>query len=183
MYVYVYHGEGNGNPLQCSCLENPRDGGACWAAVCGVTQSQTRLTRLSSSSSMYIISISWYFNFLIFIHFTFLRRNQFYHNAPYRVALWWATNLVVSLEKEKCRDRHTWTGRMPGTVKAGSADESTSPGPARIASNCQKLGERQGINSSSQPSEEAFPFLQVENQRSLQPQLIWREFILFLRLL
>ena len=34
-------GEGNGNPLQCSCLENPRDGGAWWAAVYGVTQSQT----------------------------------------------------------------------------------------------------------------------------------------------
>ena len=44
-------GEGNGNPLQCSCLENPRDGGACWAAVYGVAQSQTRLKRLSSSSS------------------------------------------------------------------------------------------------------------------------------------
>ena len=41
-------GEGNGNPLQCSCLENPRDGGAWWAAVYGVTQSQTRLKRLSS---------------------------------------------------------------------------------------------------------------------------------------
>ena len=44
-------GEGNGNPLQCSCLENPRDGGAWWAAVSGVTQSRTRLKRLSSSSS------------------------------------------------------------------------------------------------------------------------------------
>ena len=44
-------GEGNGNPLQCSCLENPRDRGAWWAAVCGVAQSQTRLKRLSSSSS------------------------------------------------------------------------------------------------------------------------------------
>ena len=44
-------GEGNGNPFQCSCLENPRDGGAWWASVCGVTQSQTRLKRLSSSSS------------------------------------------------------------------------------------------------------------------------------------
>ena len=43
-------GEGNGNPLQCSCLENPRDGGAWWAAFYGVTQSQTRLKRLSSSS-------------------------------------------------------------------------------------------------------------------------------------
>ena len=40
-------GEGNGNPLQCSCLENCRDGGAWWAAVSGVTQSRTRLKRLS----------------------------------------------------------------------------------------------------------------------------------------
>ena len=44
-------GEGNGNPLQCSCLENPRDGGAWWAAVYGVAQSRTRLKWLSSSSS------------------------------------------------------------------------------------------------------------------------------------
>ena len=44
-------GEGNGNPLQYSCLENPRDGGAWWAAVYGVAQSQTRVKRLSSSSS------------------------------------------------------------------------------------------------------------------------------------
>ena len=44
-------GEGNGNPLQCSCLENPRDGGAWWAAVYGVAQSRTRLKRLSNSSS------------------------------------------------------------------------------------------------------------------------------------
>ena len=45
-------GEGNGNPLQCSCLENPRDRRAWWAAVYGVAQSQTRLKRLSSSSSI-----------------------------------------------------------------------------------------------------------------------------------
>ena len=44
-------GEGNGNPLQCSCLENPRDGGAWWAAVYGVAQSGTRLKRLTNSSS------------------------------------------------------------------------------------------------------------------------------------
>ena len=43
-------GGGNGNPLQNSCLENPRDGGAWWAAVYGVAQSRTRLKRLSSSS-------------------------------------------------------------------------------------------------------------------------------------
>ena len=46
-------GEGNGNPLQCSCLGNPRDGGAWWAAIYGVAQSQTRLKRLGSSSSSY----------------------------------------------------------------------------------------------------------------------------------
>ena len=45
------NGEGNGNPLQCPCLENPRDGKAWWAAVYGVVQSRTRLKRLSSSSS------------------------------------------------------------------------------------------------------------------------------------
>ena len=45
-------GEGNGNPLQCSCLENPRDRGAWWAAVYGVAQSRTRLKRVSSSSSI-----------------------------------------------------------------------------------------------------------------------------------
>ena len=45
-------GEGNGNPLQYSCLENPRDGGAWWAAVYGVAQSPTQLKQLSSSSSI-----------------------------------------------------------------------------------------------------------------------------------
>ena len=45
------YGEGNGTPLQYSCLENPRDGGAWWGAVYGVAQSRTRLKRLSSNSS------------------------------------------------------------------------------------------------------------------------------------
>ena len=56
-------GEGNGNPLQCSCLENPRAGGAWWAAVYGVTQSRTRLKWLSSSSSMLpciIFTMAWW---------------------------------------------------------------------------------------------------------------------------
>ena len=50
-------GEGNGNPLQCFCLENPRGGGSWWAAISGVAQSQTWLKRLSSSS---IICLSVY---------------------------------------------------------------------------------------------------------------------------
>ena len=49
---YQVKGEGNGNPLQYSCLENPRDRGAWWAAVYGVAQSWTQLKRLSSSSSI-----------------------------------------------------------------------------------------------------------------------------------
>ena len=57
-------GEGNGNPLQYSCLENPRDGGAWWAAIYGVAQSWTWLKRLSSSSSKvnnhyFKVSILW----------------------------------------------------------------------------------------------------------------------------
>ena len=54
-FTFTFHfsciGEGNGSPLQSSCLENPRDGGARWAALSGVAQSRTRLKRLSSSSS------------------------------------------------------------------------------------------------------------------------------------
>ena len=54
-------GEGTGSPLQSSCLENPRDGGAWWAAVYGVTQSWTRLKQLSSSSSTsWAIEGCWY---------------------------------------------------------------------------------------------------------------------------
>ena len=52
-------GEGNGNPLQCSCLENPRDGGAWCAAVYGVAQSRTRLKRLSSSSMLILGLPRW----------------------------------------------------------------------------------------------------------------------------
>ena len=60
--LFTFIGGGNGNPLQCSCLENPRNGGAWWAAVSGVAQSRTRLKRLSSSSSIQ----EW---FGIFIHY------------------------------------------------------------------------------------------------------------------
>ena len=62
-------GEGNGNPLQYSCLENPRDGGAWWAAIYGVAQSLTQLKRLSSSSNMHACMLSrfsrvWHFAIL-----------------------------------------------------------------------------------------------------------------------
>ena len=60
-FTFTFHfslsriGEGNGNPLQCSCLENSRDRGAWWASVYRVAQSRTRLKRLSSSSSSCLI--------------------------------------------------------------------------------------------------------------------------------
>ena len=65
-------GEGHGNPLQCSCLENPRDGGAWWAVVYGVTQSRTRLKRLSSSSSSAI-------DFIIFSNGSFFFKDFFFN--------------------------------------------------------------------------------------------------------
>ena len=49
--IVAVTGEGNGNPLQCSCLENPRDRAIWWAAICGATQSRTPLKQLSSSNS------------------------------------------------------------------------------------------------------------------------------------
>ena len=62
-------GEGNGNPLQCSCLENPRDRGAWWAAVYGVAKSRTQLKRLSSSSSsMFFLGFILYRKSLCFLH-------------------------------------------------------------------------------------------------------------------
>ena len=60
-------GEGNGNPLQFSCLENPGDRGASCAAACGVSQSRTRLKRLSSSSSSSSI-LYLYINICIFVY-------------------------------------------------------------------------------------------------------------------
>ena len=50
-------GGGNGNPFQCSCLENPRDGGAWWAAVYGFEKSRTRLKQLSCSSSISLLKV------------------------------------------------------------------------------------------------------------------------------
>ena len=80
-------GEGNGNPLQCSCLENPRDRGAWWAAVYGVTQSRTRLKRLSNSSSS-MVSFGVMFTFLSTV---------FCHSCLYIVFLSWDSNPILRL--------------------------------------------------------------------------------------
>ena len=78
------HWRGNVNPLQCSCLENPRDGGAWWAAVYGVTQSRTRLKWLSSSSSSSRHVNTWMFHTLNKILIYLL------HSTP---ELWYKLNL------------------------------------------------------------------------------------------
>ena len=69
-------GEGNGNPLQCSCLENSRDGGAWWAPVYGVAQSQTRLKWFSSSSSSILVTSSNLWSFYYLDNFAFLRMSH-----------------------------------------------------------------------------------------------------------
>ena len=93
--VVINSGEGNGNPLQCSCLQNPRERGAWWATVYGVIQSWTRLKRLSSSSSsnkfrefrspvsdfLFLLCQFWYLVFFKeLVHFNF---RDYYHKLPW----------------------------------------------------------------------------------------------------
>jgi len=86
-------GEGNGNPLQCSCLENPKDGGAWWAAVYGVTQSPTRLKHLSSSSLIKITipHILMIFAWLSSILMT--KKNDIIYNYFIVLKICWTLNL------------------------------------------------------------------------------------------
>ena len=94
-------GEGNGNPLQRSCLENPRDGGAWWSAVYGVSQSRTWLKWLSSSSSKQsgpwqviqigcsLVNDSYWLNFFSvqFVNSSSLELVKYFHSfAPYSVS-------------------------------------------------------------------------------------------------
>ena len=77
-------GEGNGNPLQCSCLENPRDRGVWWAAVYGVTQSRTRLKRLSNSSS----------SIPLHTH-THTHTHTYISHVLYPLICWWTLSLLL----------------------------------------------------------------------------------------
>ena len=72
-------GEGNGNPLQCSCLENPRDRGAWWAAIYGVTQGWTRLKWLSSSSRDTLLSLMVLFIWTLSDSFSFATQISVYN--------------------------------------------------------------------------------------------------------
>ena len=57
-YSIVPFGEGNGNPLQCSCLENPMDGGTWWAAVCGIAKSGTRLSNTHTHTHTHLVFLA-----------------------------------------------------------------------------------------------------------------------------
>ena len=97
-------GEGNGNPLQCSCLENPRDSGAWWAAVYGVTESRTQLKWLSSSSNLlYLVMLDIHgipYQSLLFIFFSL--HNQISLSSPHYIQ-----NIVFASLKNKRKARRT----------------------------------------------------------------------------
>ena len=76
-------GEGNFNPLQCSCLENPRDGGAWWAAVYGVAQRWTRLKRLGGSSSSCLNYSGWWFCVLVLVLCFDLASDQYFWEVKF----------------------------------------------------------------------------------------------------
>ena len=102
-------GEGNGNPLQCSCLENPTDREAWYAAVHGVSQSQTRLKRLSSSSSDRIV-----------------KDREAWPVAGHEVTKSWTrlsdftfTFHLHALEKEMATHSSVLAWRIPGTGEPG----------------------------------------------------------------
>ena len=112
-------GGGNGNPLQCSCLENPRDGGAWWAAVYGVTQSRAQLKWLSSSSSSsnytYIIHLS---------HIKTVKLIKFSPNSDGKASLFFRQpflllimkNLSSNLLKQICYKKKYFNIIVPGIV-------------------------------------------------------------------
>ena len=89
-------GEGNGNPLQCSCLENPSDGGAWWAAVYGVAQSRTRLKWLSSNLYYFLCSAS--FGLVHFSFSSFFKYNVIVLISSFLMCTFTAINFLLSTD-------------------------------------------------------------------------------------
>ena len=118
-------GEGNGNPLQCSCLENPRDGGAWWAAIYGVAQSQSQLKWLCSSSSILVRTKNWFWKLRVhnkshgMLHKWNAKCKEFFGSIPLNDILSSTVGFPGgSVVKEfACRCRrggfNTWVGKMP----------------------------------------------------------------------
>ena len=109
-------GGGNGNPLQCSCLENPRDGGAWWAAVHGVTQSWTWLKWLSSSSSIRFTKS--------FLHP--LRWPCVFFFPPLILRIWYMTSMAFQMATFPTQNKIHF---MPACEKQGFHQALNTPWP------------------------------------------------------
>ena len=102
-------GEGNGNLLQCSCLENPRDGGAWLSAIYGVVQSQTRLKRLSSSSSSSTIITTDYRTFVFPTWNSVpLNTNSSFHYKPQLLA----TTILLFVSMNQTSNWFKWNHKI-----------------------------------------------------------------------
>ena len=129
-------GEGNGTPFQCSCLENPRDRGAWWAAIYGVAQSWTQLKRLSSSSSREEEAkpiITWRCYYCIFSLLRVSLVAQAVKNLPaMQEARVWSLSQEDPLEKEMATHFSILAWEIPWTEEPGRLQ---SMGSQRIGHN------------------------------------------------
>ena len=121
--------EGNGNPLQCSCLENPRDGGAWWAVVSGVAQSWTRLKRLGSSNVSELFKGSMGISFprvafFFFFSFQVFNKPVVYHNYSLPQAAFKQLTLNVLYKCPWGKKLSLRASSEPGHIKTGLQGES-----------------------------------------------------------
>ena len=129
-------GEGNGNPLQCSCLENPRDGGAWWAAVYGVAQSRTWLKWLSCLARLIFITEipEWPLPWVIILYAFFFRRIWVLDMRPGKVR---TLHIAHKFIKRKHRNgqciyyqRPPWLTGKESAINAGDAGSTRLSIPA-----------------------------------------------------
>ena len=128
-------GEGNGNPLQCSCLENPRDGEAWWAAIHGVAQSRTRLKRLSSSSSsIYQAAMMGLQGACQEFEVTSRRRHLQYSNTLRQCLLQSISSFIEVCLPSMVTEQQSGRG-----LGLGSRNPGTCPGSATLEKRCLHL--------------------------------------------
>ena len=144
LFIFVYvrsSGEGSGTPLQYSCLENPRDGGAWWAPIYGVTQSRNRLKRLSSSSRLdlhwragltlpvasggsSLVAVHW----LLTVVASLVVQNELQGVSASVVVGTWAQWLQLPGLEHSLNSGSTWAELLQGTWGLpGSGIEPTTP--------------------------------------------------------
>ena len=139
-----FTGEGNGNPLQCSCLESTRDGGAWWAAIYGVTQSWTRLKQLNSSSSIWSIIMA-------------PNENRSCHRSSYLEAnaekefgcKIFTRNQHLQMEQRRNLNCGAHPVRSPGTRCWGSPWDEQTPGGHLLVTPTASRTVKGGVSSTS----------------------------------